>query len=164
MKRRESWDSYFMEIAYLAAARSTCLRRQVGAVLVDKDKHIIATGYNGAPSRLIHCEEREEGCIRKQLKVPSGERHELCRAVHAEQNVIVQAALSGANPKGCTLYCTTSPCVICAKLIIQAGISRVVMNAGYPDELSKEMLDEARVKVELMILHSAVSINRLEEE
>jgi dCMP deaminase len=144
---RESWDSYFMKIAKLAATRSTCLRRQVGAVLVNQDRHIIATGYNGPPSGIAHCEDRG-GCMRILHKIESGTRHEFCLAVHAEQNVLIQAALSGANPKGCTLYCTHQPCIICAKLLIQAGIKRIIMSEGYPDMLSVNLLSEAGIIIE----------------
>lgn len=142
---RPSWDEYFMEIARLAATRSTCLRRHIGAVVV-KDKKILATGYNGAPSGLRHCEE--VGCLREKLGIPSGERHELCRAVHAEQNAIVQAATFGVSIRGATLYSTTQPCIMCSKLIINAHIERVVVAEGYPDGLSLEMLAEAGVVVQ----------------
>lgn len=141
---RPSWDAYFMEIAGLVAKRSTCLRRQVGAVVV-KDKHILATGYNGAPSGLRHC--AEVGCLRDRLEVPSGERHELCRAIHAEQNAIVQAALHGTAVKDGTMYVTHQPCALCAKIIINAGLRRVVFLGEYPDPLAKEFLIEAGVEV-----------------
>jgi dCMP deaminase len=143
---RPSWEEYFMEIARLVARRSTCLRRQVGAVLV-KDKNILATGYNGTPSGISHCED--VGCLREQQQVPSGERHELCRGLHAEQNAIIQAAKHGINISGATLYCTNSPCVICSKMIINAGIGRVVYLEGYPDALSREMLAESAIEVTL---------------
>ena len=139
------WDSYFMEIAYVVAKRSTCLRRQIGALLV-KDKHILATGYNGAPSGLAHC--GEVGCLREQLGVPSGERHELCRALHAEQNAIIQAAVQGISVAGSTLYCTTSPCSLCAKMLINAGVKRVVFDGVYPDERAMAFFKEAGVEVE----------------
>lgn len=141
---RPSWDEYFMDIARLVARRSTCLRRQVGAVMV-KEKNILATGYNGTPSGIRHC--AETGCLREQLKVPSGERHELCRGLHAEQNAIIQAARHGVNISGATLYCTNSPCLICAKMLINAGISQVVYLDGYPDRLSLDMLSEAGMVV-----------------
>jgi dCMP deaminase len=141
---RPSWEEYFMEIARLVARRSTCLRRQVGAVLV-KDRNILATGYNGTPSGLRHCDE--VGCLRQSRNVPSGERHELCRGLHAEQNAIIQAAKHGVNISGATLYCTNTPCVICSKMIINAGIRRVVFADGYPDQLSREMLAESGVEV-----------------
>ncbi|MEA3544466.1 MAG: cytidine/deoxycytidylate deaminase family protein [Thermodesulfobacteriota bacterium] len=141
--KRPGWDEYFMQIATLVATRSTCLRRQVGALLV-KDKNILATGYNGVPSGITHCEVT--GCLRDQLNVPSGERHELCRGLHAEQNAIIQAARHGANITGSTLYCTDSPCIICSKMLINAGVVVVVFSRGYPDKLSLEMLAEAGIK------------------
>ena len=144
---RPTWDEYFMEIARLVASRSTCLRRQVGAVMV-KDKNILATGYNGTPSGIRHCSE--VGCLRQQLNVPSGERHELCRGLHAEQNAIIQAAKHGINIDGATLYCTHSPCIICSKMLINSGVKRIVCSDGYPDPLAKEMLDEAELIVETM--------------
>ncbi len=142
---RPSWDEYFMEIAKLVSTRSTCLRRQVGAVLV-KDKRILATGYNGAPAKLPHC--LDVGCLRQQMGIPAGERHELCRGLHAEQNAIIQAAYHGVSIRGATLYCTHHPCIICTKMLINAGIERVVYLEGYPDPLSQEMLAESKVKVE----------------
>lgn len=141
---RPSWDEYFMEIAQVAAKRSTCLRRQVGAVAV-LNKQILATGYNGAPVGMRHC--GEVGCIRQQQGVPSGERHELCRGLHAEQNVIIQAALHGAKLAGATVYCTHHPCVVCAKMLINAGVARVVFRGEYPDELARQMLSEAGVEI-----------------
>ena len=126
------------------AKRSTCTRRAVGAVIV-KDRRLLATGYNGAPSHVRHC--AETGCLRAQMKVPSGERHELCRGIHAEQNAIIQAAYHGVSIKGATLFCTNQPCSICAKMIINAGISRIVYQSGYADPLSIEMLDEAEVEL-----------------
>lgn len=131
-----------MDIARLVARRSTCLRRQVGAVLV-KEKNILATGYNGTPSGITHCSE--VGCLRQKLGVPSGERHELCRGLHAEQNAIIQAAKHGVNIAGSTLFCTNSPCSICSKMLINAGIARIVYLEGYPDSLSQEMLQEAGI-------------------
>lgn len=145
---RISWDEYFMEMAVLASKRSTCLRRQVGAVIV-RDKTVLATGYNGAPKGLTHCEERG-GCLREQLNVPSGERHELCIALHAEQNAIIQAATSGQSIDGATIYITHQPCVICAKMIINAGIKRIIVKEGYPDELATKMLAEAGLKAVLL--------------
>ena len=138
-----------MEMAELTAKRSTCLRRHVGAVIV-QDKHIIATGYNGAPKGLEHCGERKEGCLREQLEIPSGEKHELCRALHAEQNAIIQAATLGQSVEGATIYITHQPCVICAKMIINAGISRIVVKEGYPDELSVEILGEAGLRIVML--------------
>ena len=143
---RPSWDEYFMEMAELTAKRSTCLRRKVGAVIV-KDRHAVATGYNGAPRGIIHCEEKG-GCLRQQLNVPSGQRHELCRALHAEQNAIIQAAVMGNSIEGGTIYITHQPCAICAKMIINAGITRIVIREGYPDELAASILDEAGLKIE----------------
>ncbi len=142
---RPSWDEYFMQMAELTAQRSTCMRRHVGAVIV-KDRHIIATGYNGAPRGLKHCDELG-GCLRQKLGVPSGQRHELCRALHAEQNAIIQAATLGQSIEDGTIYVTHQPCVICAKMIINAGIKRIVVREGYPDELATEILDEAGIKV-----------------
>jgi dCMP deaminase len=141
---RPSWDEYFMEIVELIKTRSTCLRRQVGALIV-KDKRILASGYNGAPVGCKHCSEI--GCIREELNIPSGQRHELCRAIHAEQNAIVQAAYSGTSVKGAIMYITHKPCVLCAKMIINAGISKVVFKGDYPDELAMELLQEAGVRV-----------------
>ncbi len=142
--KRPSWDEYFLEMAGLVAKRSTCLRRMVGAVLV-KEKRILATGYNGAPSGLKHC--IEIGCMRQKLKVPSGERHELCRALHAEQNALIQSSLHGISVKGATLYATTQPCVICAKMLINAGIKEIVITQGYPDKLAMDFLKEAKIKI-----------------
>lgn len=144
---RLSWDDYFMRIAHLVAERSTCGRRKVGAVAV-KDRHILATGYNGAPSELPHC--LDIGCLREKLGVPSGQRHEICRGLHAEQNVIIQAALHGAQIKGATVYCTTQPCLICAKMLINAGIKRIYYAEGYPDELAEGMLREAGIDYALL--------------
>jgi len=140
---RPSWDEYFMDITSLVARRSTCMRRQVGAVMV-KEKNILATGYNGTPSGIKHCDVT--GCLREQLNVPSGERHELCRGLHAEQNAIIQAARHGVNISDSVLYCTNSPCIICTKMLINAGIRKVVYLQGYSDSLSLEMLDEARIE------------------
>ncbi|ORJ63570.1 deoxycytidylate deaminase [Geothermobacter hydrogeniphilus] len=145
--QRPSWDQYFMDIATLVASRSTCLRRQVGAVMV-KGKNILATGYNGTPSGITHCSVT--GCLREQLKVPSGERHELCRGLHAEQNAIIQAARHGINIDGATLYCTHSPCIICSKMLINAGIRQIVYQVGYPDQLSLDMLSEAGICFEIL--------------
>lgn len=145
---RPSWDEYFMEVAEVTAKRSTCMRRQVGAVIV-KDKHILATGYNGAPTGIKHCEDRG-GCLRQKLNIPSGHRHELCMALHAEQNAIIQAATLGQSIQGGTIYVTNQPCIICAKMIINSGIERIVIKDGYPDELAVEILDEAGLKTEIL--------------
>lgn len=142
---RISWDEYFMQMAELTSQRSTCLRRHVGAVIV-QNKHVIATGYNGAPRGLKHCAEIG-GCLREELNVPSGERHELCRALHAEQNAIIQAAVLGQSVDGGSIYITHQPCAICSKMIINAGISRIVVREGYPDDLARDILDEAGLKV-----------------
>ena len=136
-----------MGIAVMVASRSTCLRRQVGAVIV-RDKRILATGYNGAPAGLRHC--GQVGCIRERLKVASGERHELCRAIHAEQNAIIQASSSGVSLKDSAMYTTHHPCVLCSKIIINAGIKRVVYTQGYPDELSKSILKESKLTVDML--------------
>jgi len=133
-----------MEIVDLIKKRSTCKRRQVGALIV-KDKRILATGYNGAPMGCKHCDEI--GCLREKLNVPSGERHELCRAIHAEQNAIVQAAYSGTSVKDGTLYVTNQPCVLCAKMAINAGIKKIVFRGDYPDSLSMDLLKEAGIRV-----------------
>ncbi|OPY06863.1 MAG: tRNA-specific adenosine deaminase [Syntrophus sp. PtaB.Bin001] len=144
---RPEWDEYFTDIAALISRRSTCQRRKVGAVLV-RERRILSTGYNGAPSGLRHC--LDIGCLREQLQIPSGERHELCRGLHAEQNAIIQAALHGVGIAGATLYCTNHPCVICAKMIINAGIVHVVVRDGYSDELACEILGEAGIQVKTL--------------
>jgi len=141
---RPDWDRYFMEIAELVSKRSTCLRRKVGAVIV-KDKRILATGYNGAPTGLPHCDE--VGCIREKLKIPSGERHELCRGLHAEQNAIIQAAYHGVSIKDSVMYVTCHPCSVCVKMIINAGIKEVVIKEGYPDKLASQLLKESKIKI-----------------
>ena len=146
---RPSWDEYFIELAYFVARRSTCTRRQVGAVIV-KDKHVLATGYNGAPKGIAHC--LDTGCLRDKLGIPSGTRHEICMASHAEQNAIIQAAYHGIAIKDSVIYCTTHPCSICAKMIINAGIKKVFFVEGYPDDLGKKLFDESgieRVKLEM---------------
>jgi dCMP deaminase len=141
---RPAWDDYFLDIVGIVARRATCLRRCVGAALV-RDRRILSTGYNGAPSGLRHC--LEIGCLREQKHIPSGERHELCRGLHAEQNAIIQAALHGVSVKGATLYCTNHPCIICAKMIINAGIVRIAIRDNYRDVLAEEMLAEAHIEV-----------------
>ena len=145
---RISWDESFMKMAELAATRSTCLRRQVGAVIV-QDRHVIATGYNGAPKGVPHCSEKG-GCLREQMGIPSGERHELCRALHAEQNAIIQAATLAQSIEGATMYITNQPCIICAKMIINAGIERIVVRDGYPDQFAVDMLAEAGLKIVML--------------
>ncbi|MDR3205801.1 MAG: cytidine/deoxycytidylate deaminase family protein [Candidatus Methanoplasma sp.] len=141
---RPSNDQYFMDMAELVSSRSTCVRRRVGAVIV-KDKHILSTGYNGSPKGTRHCEEL--GCIREQMDIPSGTRHELCRGVHAEQNAVAQAAYFGVSVNGATIYSTTFPCSMCAKILINSGISEVVYKLGYMDDLSKELLSETQMKI-----------------
>ena len=141
---RPSWDEYFLKITGQIAERSTCLRRRVGALLV-KEKRILATGYNGAPIGLRHC--AEVGCLREDREIASGEHHELCRGLHAEQNAIIQAALHGIKIDGATLYTTHEPCVLCAKMLVNAGIKRVVYRDSYPDELAESILKEANIKL-----------------
>jgi len=142
---RPSWDEYFIKIAALVAERSTCLRHHVGAIIV-KDRRILTTGYNGAPAGLPDC--LELGCLRNQLKIPSGERHEICRAIHAEQNAIIQAGKHGEDIDGGTMYCTHSPCIVCAKMIVNAGIKRLVTYTDYPDVGGvRELLKDAGVEL-----------------
>ena len=141
---RPSWETYFMDITTLVAKRSTCLRRAVGAIIV-KDKQILSTGYNGAPSNVRHCQE--VGCLREKLNVVSGQRHELCRGIHAEQNAIIQAAFHGVSVKDASLFCTNQPCSICAKMIINAGIRKVYYQSGYSDPLALEMIEESGVEL-----------------
>ena len=140
---RPDWDEYFMEMAELAARRSTCLRRKVGAVLV-KNKKVLATGYNGAPKDITHCEVT--GCLREKMGVPSGERHEICRGVHAEQNLVAQAAFHGVKTEGSTVYCTHQPCIICTKILINAGIKKIYFKNAYADEFSAKLLKESDIE------------------
>ncbi len=146
--KRPSWDQYFMRMAFLAASRTNCTRRKVGAVIVN-EKNVLATGYNGPPTGSAHCDSA--GCLRNIMDVPSGERHELCRGLHAEQNAIIQAAVHGVSIRGSSMYVTTHPCVVCAKMLINAQIKEVVYAEGYPDDLSK-----------LMILDSNIFMRRFE--
>jgi dCMP deaminase len=141
---RPSWEDYFMQIAQVVSTRSTCLRRQVGAVLV-KNRQILATGYNGVPRGIRHCEER--GCLRDELGIPSGERQELCRGLHAEQNAIIQAAYHGVAVNGAELFSTLQPCVTCAKTLINAGIVTVHFRGAYPDRLAVELFEEAGTRL-----------------
>ena len=141
---RPSWDEYFMDITRRVATRSTCLRRAVGAILVH-DKRIIASGYNGGPSGLAHC--LDIGCLREKLGIPSGQQHELCRGIHAEQNAIIQAARYGVSIEGSVLYCTTQPCTQCTKMLFNAGITEIVYAEGYPDDLARELLEESGIIV-----------------
>ncbi len=142
----DKWDKRFMHLTEEVAEWSSCIRRQVGAVIV-REKRVMTTGYNGAPAGIKSCVERGE-CLREKMNIPSGTRAELCFAAHAEQNAIIQAARYGININGATLYCTHQPCVICAKMIINAGISRVIYKEGYPDEFSMRLFAEAGTKVE----------------
>jgi dCMP deaminase len=141
---RPSWSDYFLEVADLVATRSTCLRRQVGAVLV-RDKRIISTGYNGAPRKLKHCSE--VGCLRTEKDIPSGERYELCRGVHAEQNAIINAAYYGISTQDTVMYCTHQPCIICARIIINAGIEKVVHRGDFQDDIALELMREAGIEL-----------------
>ena len=147
--QRMPWPDYFMNITYLVRERSTCLRRKVGAIAV-KDRHILATGYNGAPSGVRHC--LETGCLREQMGIPSGQRHEICRGLHAEQNAIIQAARYGINITGASIYVNTQPCIVCAKMLINAGIDEIVYQNPYPDELAMSMLEEAGMKLRVFDL------------
>jgi|UniRef100_A0A7V3PTS3 dCMP deaminase len=142
--KRKSWDEYFLAIARIVAERSTCLRRKVGAVLV-REKRILCTGYNGAPHGVVHCDVA--GCLREQLKIPAGERIEICRGIHAEQNTLVQAATFGISVYGATLYCTHAPCITCAKMLINAGVREFVISSEYPDEFARQLVAAAGVKI-----------------
>ena len=146
---RPSWDEYFMTLAEEVSTRTTCLRRAVGAVIV-KDRRILATGYNGVPTGISHCSE--VGCLREKLGVPSGQKHELCRGLHAEQNAIIQAAKYGINIDGASIYINTQPCVVCAKMLINAGITEIVYANPYPDELAMSMLEESGIKLRVFTL------------
>ncbi|MCX8022383.1 MAG: cytidine/deoxycytidylate deaminase family protein [Syntrophorhabdaceae bacterium] len=141
---RPEWDSYFMEIAHIVSKRSTCIRRSVGALIV-KGKRILSTGYNGAPTGLTHC--LDTGCLRSKMNIASGERHELCRGLHAEQNAIIQAAYHGVSIEGADIYTTHMPCSICAKMIVNAGIKKIFYGDGYPDELAEQMLREGNIEL-----------------
>lgn len=141
---RPSWDEYFMTLANQVATRTTCMRRGVGAVIV-KDKRILATGYNGVPTGISHC--GDAGCLREQLGIPSGQRHEMCRGLHAEQNAIIQAARYGINIEGASMYVNTQPCIVCAKMIINSGMQEIIYQNPYPDELSQQMLAESGIKL-----------------
>ncbi|KYK27678.1 MAG: cytidine deaminase [Candidatus Proteinoplasmatales archaeon SG8-5] len=149
INQRPTIDEYFMNMAHLVSERSTCLRRKVGAVVVE-DKRILTSGYNGAPKGLAHC--AETGCVRELQNVPSGERHELCRGVHAEQNAIIQAAVFGVSVKGATMYITNYPCSVCAKMILNAGLGEVVYEGEYEDNLAIELLTEGQIIVRKFVL------------
>ena len=142
--RRPSWDDYYLELASIIATRSTCLRRHVGAVIV-KNRRILSSGYNGALSGMKHCEET--GCLRDRLSIPSGERQEICRGLHAEQNAILQAAQYGIAIEGSALYCTHQPCIICSKMCIAVGIKRISFTGEYPDSLALDFLKEAGIEI-----------------
>ncbi|HPG30740.1 MAG TPA: cytidine/deoxycytidylate deaminase family protein [bacterium] len=144
MLNRPNWTDYFMEITKLVASRSSCIRRKVGAVIV-KEQRILATGYNGVPKNIEHCSK--ENCIRTKNNIPSGQRHELCRGLHAEQNAIIQAALHGVSIKDSVLYCTTQPCIVCAKMLINADVKKIVFEGDYPDSLAMDMLKEAKIEL-----------------
>ncbi len=141
---RPTPDEYFMKMAHLVKERATCTRRKVGAVIV-KDRHLLTTGYNGNPKGMKHC--NEIGCLREELNVPSGQRHELCTGLHAEQNAIIQAAVFGTSIKGATMYCTNTPCSVCARMIINAGIKELIYDGEYPDKLAEKMLKDCKIKV-----------------
>lgn len=151
-RQRPAWEVYFLKMAQLASTRSTCIRRRVGAVLV-KEKKILATGYNGVPSGISHC--ADVGCLRDEEGVPSGQRHELCRGLHAEQNAILQAAYHGVSIQGSVLFCTNFPCVICSKMLINAGIRQIFYLEGYPDPLSEKMLGEAGMELHQIEMEDA---------
>jgi dCMP deaminase len=152
MAQRVSWDEYFLQIATLAATRSTCLRRNVGCVLV-RDRHVLATGYNGVPAKAPHCADK--GCLRQERNIPSGQRMDICRAVHAEANAIAQCAKLGVCVQGATAYVTVTPCSKCAALLVQAGVIAVVSSGVYPDEDTKAILEEANVTVKIIPMAGA---------
>lgn len=145
-QNRPDIDEYFLKIASVVAERSTCRRHNIGAVAV-RNKHILTTGYNGAPAGLKDC--LELGCLRDEMKIPSGERHEICRGIHAEQNVIIQAALHGVSLEGSTIYCTHTPCVLCAKMLVNARIKRFVSFGKYNDNAFMELFREADIEFEI---------------
>jgi len=149
---RPSYDQYFMEIVTIVATRSTCLRRQVGAIIV-KDNHMLSTGYNGPPKGMTHCDTA--GCLRTTMNIKRGERHELCRGLHAEQNAIIQAAVFGIPIRGGTIYSTHFPCSVCAKMLINAELQKVVYAEGYPDELSAQILEESNINVQQLTVQCA---------
>lgn len=148
MPKWDKWDKRFMELAHSIAGWSSCYQenRKIGAVIV-RNKRILTTGYNGAPADVKSCVERQE-CLRRNLNIPSGTQHELCYAIHAEQNAIIQAAKLGVSIEGATLYCTHQPCVICAKMIVNSGIARVIYGEGYPDEFALKIFEMAGVPLE----------------
>ncbi len=149
---RPDWDEYFMGIALQVSERSTCVRRKTGAVIV-REKRILATGYNGAPAGLTHCED--VGCVRDTNSIPSGSNHELCRGIHAEQNAVVQAARFGNAIEGAIIYTTHHPCVLCAKILVNAGVDSIIYHESYPDELSAQILKEAGITVRTAVCSEA---------
>lgn len=155
---RPDWDTYFMKMALLVAERSTCRRHHVGAVIV-RDRRILTTGYNGAAAGTKDC--LQLGCLRNELKIPSGTRHEICRAIHAEQNAIIQAGLHGTTTRGATIYCTHSPCILCAKMLVNAGIKRFVMCTDYADPSYKDLFRQAGVAYK-KIARPGLTINILD--
>lgn len=144
MGQRVSFDEYFMQLAHLVASRSTCLSRSVGAVIV-RDNHIIATGYNGAPRGVSHC--LDTGCIRREHDIPSGDRLDICKAVHAEQNAIIEAAYNGVSTKGASIYVTVTPCFTCAKMLVNAGIKEIIIDGDYPSPSSRSLFEEVGIKL-----------------
>ena len=142
-QQRLPWDEYFAKIAFLVAERSTCRRHHVGAVIV-RDKRILTTGYNGAPSGVKDC--LELGCLRDERGIVSGEKHEVCRAIHAEQNAVIQAGLHGISIQRATIYCTHTPCILCAKILVNATINRMVACGTYPDQDALTLLEEAGIE------------------
>lgn len=144
MGQRVSFDEYFMQLAHLVASRSTCLSRSVGAVIV-RDNHIIATGYNGAPRGVSHC--LDTGCIRREHDIPSGERLDICKAVHAEQNAIIEATYNGVSTKGASIYVTVTPCFTCAKMLVNAGIKEIIIDGDYPSPSSRSLFEEVGIKL-----------------
>jgi dCMP deaminase len=157
LSKRPTWDEYFMKLAWLVAERSTCLRHHIGAVII-RDKRILTTGYNGAPAGVKDC--LSLGCLRNELNIPSGQKHEICRAIHAEQNAIIQGGFCGINISGATLYCTHSPCILCAKMIINAGIKKVIVSQSYPDTSYQSLFKEAGIEFRIFQTES-LSISRL---
>lgn len=157
---RPSKDEYFLEIASVVAKRSTCMRRHVGAVVV-REGQILSTGYNGAPSGMEHCED--VGCVRAQQNIPPGERHELCRGVHAEQNAIIQAAIHGVSIEGATVYLTCQPCILCTKMLINSKIKRIVYAGEYPDKMSMEFLKSTGMDITIINKLDEKSIKAIEE-
>lgn len=151
---RPEWPAYFLAMAQIASMRSTCVRRRIGAVIVAENR-ILATGYNGAPAGTRHC--TDIGCLRQQMGIPSGERHEICRGSHAEMNAIAQAASSGTAISGCTIYCTHEPCSVCSKLLINAGCRRAIYMYPYPDELSRTLRNESGMTSETYADEDAVA-------